>query len=571
MTERELKDKVLLAVNNRQDRLNVDFATFCKEEGIEFKSKEQQGRILKSLKESGYINAILYEGGGGHILTITSFGVEYVEDIIANSLKETDRLIKEDKIRLDLEEPRIEDNGDQHNDSDSSRPPTLFEAKENFEIIKDESVPPCFGVEKLAECFVKQLDTTSEASTNNVCMVGIFAPWGRGKSYFFKMVKEKIETRNKQKNSTDIIYDVVEFNAWKYQETPAIWAYLFETIYKYKRGSPYIRNGCFRFWYTLKRNWRSIIGEIILFFMPLAVVLLTQQDCDWIKGTLGGGAIGLIVNFLFKHYNSAISFIRRFSKGRSFSNEMGIQAEIEKELTSLLKCWIGKKHTEKRKIILYVDDIDRCSETKMVSIIDSLRTVLENEDIRKRLIVICSVDHNKLMSGVEYKYKELFSKDEEKDELKKIAIEQLDKIFLTGLSLSRLDIEQQIEFLAKIADIKSTSDKNEQQVPYSPNRHVNSLYAVKVGDENPDKIDTSKIYSMLSEYIRNSKSKLTPRKIRVIYYRMLLANNIISSGGDGTLFSGDIAEAIFDLSCGNKCKLASDNIFYDVVEMVVPY
>ena len=27
-------------------------------------------------------------------------------------------------------------------------------------------------------------------------------------------------------------YKIVEFNAWKYQETPALWAYLYETMYK---------------------------------------------------------------------------------------------------------------------------------------------------------------------------------------------------------------------------------------------------------------------------------------------------------------------------------------------------
>ena len=464
MTERGLKNKILLAIYEHEGKLNVDFKTFCKEVGIEFKNDEQQGRILKYLKENGYINATLFEGGGGYISSITSSGVEHAEDLIAESLKETDRLIKVGKIELDVENPIIKDNGDNNKVPTSTGSITLFKAQDNFESIKDESVSPCFGVEKLAECFVKHLDTTTEASSKNVCMVGIFAPWGRGKSYFFKKVKEVITSRNTLNFSTDIHYDIVEFNAWKYQETPAVWAYLFETIYNQK-------NWPFRSLYTLWHNWLSMVRDVVFFFLPLIVVWLSGQDHNWIKGALGLGAGGIIVNILFKHYNSAISFIRRFSKGISFSNQMGVQAEIEKELTSLLKFWIPKKHTEKRKIILYVDDIDRCSETKMVGIIDSLRTVLENEKIRKRLIVICSVDHNKLMSGVEHKYKELLSNDEE---LKKIAIEQLDKIFLTGLSLSRLDIKEQLEFLAKISNTESTLENKEQQVSYNRKSHEDS-------------------------------------------------------------------------------------------------
>lgn len=548
MTERDLRDTILLAIYNNQGRLTEDFDTFCKEEKFPFKDKNQQSRVLRALKDNGYIDAMLFQGGGGVISGITSSGVDYIENLNMKAQNKTDFFEKEKKDELI--------GGNNNTGPTATTSITLLQAHEDYQSIKDENVPPCFGVEKLAECFVKQLDTTSGATFKNVCMVGIFAPWGRGKSYFFKKVKETITKRNIL-NSSYIYYDIVEFNAWKYQETPAIWAYLFETIFKHK-------NRCFRVWYTLKRNWRSIIGSIVLFLTPFAVVLLTQQNSVWIKGTLGFGVGGLIVDFLFKNYNSAISFIRRFSKGVSFSNEMGIQAEIEKELTSLLKFWICKKQTDKKKIILYVDDIDRCSETKMVSIIDSLRTVLENEEIRERLIVICSIDHNKLISGVEYKYKGLF---DDKKELGKIAIEQLDKIFLTCLSLSRLNIEQQLEFLAKIADIIPTSDEKEQHVSQSSNIPD----AVEGETKNPDITYKNETYKMLSEYIRNSKSELTPRKIRVIYYRVLLANNIISRCEKVSIFPDHLVKAIFDLSCGNKSSLTADDVFYNVVEMVVPY
>ncbi|NLT02433.1 MAG: hypothetical protein GXY09_01060 [Bacteroidales bacterium] len=562
MTEKELKNKILLAIYNRQDRLDVDFETFCKEEAIELKNEVQQGRILESLKKSGYIKALLYASGGGRVLSITSLGVDYAENLIAESLNETDRLRKEGKIELDVDEPTNQINRNL-NAPIITGSTTMLSAQENFEIIKDGSVPPCFGVEKLAECFVKHLDSTTEANSNNVCMVGIFAPWGRGKSYFFKKVKEVIEKRNIRKRPTDTYYDVVEFNAWKYQETPAVWAYLFETIYKHKKV-------WFRFWYTLWHNRLSMMRDVVFFFLPLLVVWLSGQDQEWISGAFGLGVGGIVVNLSLKNYNSAISFIRRFSKGISFSNEMGIQAEIEKELISLMKVWIGKKHTDKHKIILYVDDIDRCSETKMVSIIDSLRTVLENEEIRKRLIVICSVDHIKLMSGIKHKYKDLFGKEEE-EELKKIAVEQLDKIFLTGVALSRLDIEDQIEFLGKISNIKPTLDNNEQQALDSTSKHEGTSSKVDIITNVTDKSNRNEIYEILSGYIRTSKSEFTPRKIRVIYYRMLLANNIINSRGNRLPFSSDIFKAIFDLSCGNESELNSENDFFNVVEMAVPY
>ena len=60
---------------------------------------------------------------------------------------------------------------------------------------RDSNIKPCFDVEKIAEVFVKQIDSISNSISNNVCMVGIFAPWGRGKSYFFKKIKDIIEEK----------------------------------------------------------------------------------------------------------------------------------------------------------------------------------------------------------------------------------------------------------------------------------------------------------------------------------------------------------------------------------------
>ena len=53
--------------------------------------------------------------------------------------------------------------------------------------------------------------------------------------------------------------------------------------------------------------------------------------------------------------------------------------------------------TNEDKILLFVDDIDRCSIEKMIKVIESLRIILENKEIQQRVIVLCSVDSNKLI------------------------------------------------------------------------------------------------------------------------------------------------------------------------------
>lgn len=552
MTERELREKIIVTFLNYRDKGNTDINQFCSDNNIDFTSREQKQRIFQALKEAGYINPTFYEGGGG-FFTITSKGIDAAEELIADSLIETDRLVREGNFEIDIEGPSA-----QSEDQAKVIQTESCKTKENFQKHQDQSIEACFGVNELAQCFLKQLDSIVHNDTNNVCMVGIFAPWGRGKSYFFGNLKQKITERTDDKA---VKYNVVEFNAWKHQETPAIWAYLFETLYK--------SNRCyFRFWYTLSRRWKSVLSDILIALIPVVAVFVLKLDCAWKETTIFTISIGLIINFLLKHYNSAISLIRKYSKGISFSNELGIQAEIEKELTSLLRLKINNKKTSTNKILLYVDDIDRCSELKMMSIVDSLRTILENDVIRKRLVIICSIDPEKVIKGIEYKYKDLY----EGEELARIAIEQMDKIFLTGIALPNLDEAQLHEFLSKLTGIETTEQiaKEQKGVPYSINREKGSFF---VGNPISEDIEYNNalIHRWILDFIRSTNVELTPRKVRVIYYRILLANNILHSGAKETLLTNNIVNEICALSCGEKGSMSSDSALADVVDMAVPY
>lgn len=561
MTEKELRNKILLAIYKHRDSLDVLFSTFCKDQGFKFESDAQLARVLKFLHDKGYVKAMLYEGGDGIVMSITSSGVDFAEGLKALSKKSIQNTITTDREEPQKNLPQKPKQGVDDNKSLLKE----YNTEENYQKIKDENVEPCFDIDKLAEGFVRQIDTASDWNSSNVCMIGIFAPWGRGKSYFFKKLKEKIEERNRKKNSSLINYDVVEFNAWKYQDTPAIWAYLFETIYQNKKC-------CFRFFFSIIRNWSTILRDIALLLLLFSVIIfVVSNECWVIIGVMGSGLVGLLINFFLKFSNPAISLIRRYTKGISFCNEMGVQAEIEKELASLLKFWITDKNASNKRVILYVDDIDRCSETKMIAIIDSLRTVLENETIRKRLIVICSAEVEKLKLGIEYKYKTLFDNQQKNNgELKKIANEQLDKIFITGISLSPLTINQQIEFLNKLAMGESSS---ETKVVIEQDFGTNKT---SLKDQDTSKTDTKilsnkEIVVLISKYIKEKNSKLTPRKIRIIYYRILLANNIISFIGESKIITENITEAIFDLSCDDEIRTQLIEEQNCIVKMVVPY
>lgn len=75
----------------------------------------------------------------------------------------------------------------------------------------------------------------------------------------------------------------------------------------------------------------------------------------------------------------------------------------------------------------------------------------------------------------------------------------------------------------------------------------------------------------LSKYLKENKIvELTPRKIRIIYYRLLFANNIMASGK--ALIKDETLDKIIQLSIrDDHSDFDIDIAGSDVVGMVVPY
>lgn len=566
MPESKLRDKVLLEIYKHRNNLNVSFLDFCKKRGITFEDQKQQERVLESLEDSNFIKVRRYvgvQGSDGIIERITSTGVDKAE-MLARSIPED--LIIQNPPR---KEKTFEEDETAMSSNQDSLQNSTYKTEPSLQKIQDENIKPCFQVEELAEIFLEQIDAACETDENNVCMIGIFAPWGRGKSYFFKKVKAKIEARKKEQQNKSIQYDVVEFNAWKYQDTPAIWAYLFETFFKKSRG-------CVRLRFNVKSYWKNVFAVFIL--LTIAVfALFSNCKFSCIASIFSGiGGVSNLIDLLIKYSFPALTLTKRFSKNSFFCDQLGIQAEIEKELAFVLKKWIPKKEKNKR-VILYVDDIDRCPEAKMIAIIDSLRTVLENDDIKKRLVVVCSIEIEKIKLGITQKYKAFINnnggENNKENKQKIIAIEQLDKIFLTGISLPPLTTNQQLEFLDVLSKNAKTTTTNLIQTEIT--KHQSPFDEKEIIRTSRQILTNSDIVKHIASYIKKENS-LTPRKIRIIYYRIWLANNLIHAASIDKEINENIIKAIFELSSALICEkqptiesLSPQE--KNIVSMAVPY
>lgn len=584
MTIKELKNNILLALYKRYkegEMASVGFDKLCSSYSIIYDSKQQLSNAVKSLKSDNFVNAIFFTGDEGLMHNITPDGVLFVEenllsddDLVVDGLKDTDKLMKSRAtidVNIKTDSEPVTNNVPKSDKSVS----TAYNTKENYQEIVDSSVEPCFGVTTLAECYIKQLDKIAKHTNDNFCMLGIFGPWGRGKTYFFKKIKALIiertnkKTRGKTSNNIEdnkqqIKYKIIEFNAWKYQDTPAIWAYLYETIYG--EGLNWFEKVCF----SIKSKLPFILF-IVFYFLFIWLYPQFNDFSENVKSILLNlrwpisiiTALFGVMYTIIKNPFSTYSKIEKHFKRKSYKGTLGIQNVLEQDLESLIKSIVWRP--KKKQIILYVDDIDRCAIAKMLNVVNSLRLILENTEIQKRMIVICSIDANKLIKA--YCSSKFVGNDYNEEQLKETK-EHLDKLFIFGIGLSPIDQSQQIEYLRKLYGSDET--QTTIQTPFSASREKHSLIAIS-GDEELVELTDRKLGEYIGKYLENNKIvKLTPRKIRIIYYRLLFANNIMASGK--ALIKEETLDNIIKLSLNDDfSNFDIDTAGSDVVGMVVPY
>ena len=573
MTERELQDKILEILYTRYNDGKTGLINFSEIEKMipDLEGTSRVSDACQVLHDKKYITCVFMTNGSGIVSQITATGREYVEEnmLKKSTVKDEAVLTSEDGNRITTENATPLEATIDINESNDSWISKSFKTKSINNDIKDKNVPPCFGIDGIADSFLTQIDKISSTQADNVCMIGIFGEWGRGKSYFFKRLEEKI---NKREDKNSIQYDIVEFNAWKYQDTPALWAYLFETVY-------YKASFCRKVLYYFKRNiWSwSFLYQLLLFSIPTIILTLSKllgliQETTtapfWIVGVLS--VVVLVLKLINENKDIALSLIKKLQPKPDFSQHLGVQAEIEKELESLLKSWICKSKTSKRKVLLFVDDIDRCPPSKMTDIVESLRVVLENEEIRKRLIVVCSIDPAKLKADIKNRIKPIEADDEK---LNMYVIEQLDKLFIFSIGLCRLSHSQICQYL----DTLITNNNQDSQPskssysgisPVDTSRIVGSLIVTRNPEEPIEVIETDYLNILKDEL--SKIQYITPRKARIIYYRILFANNILSAN-TGYLITDSLVKQIIDKSLNNNIYIDTNAAYSDIIDMVVPY
>lgn len=254
--------------------------------------------------------------------------------------------------------------------------------------------------------------------------IGLYGKWGAGKSSFFGLLDKNLALADRADGRE---VKTVMFNAWQYDDAKQTWAGLASTISeRLEKALPPWR----RQWMRLKYAWRTNRSDVLLNFgLPvLLLVLAGAVLLPWLtpaqvrelapqgeanenplggllKAVLPAGSLLLLlwgvgwrlVEVLKPVSERVAGYVRR----TDYRADMGYQHKVIDDLKFLLEELEAARPG--CRVLVYIDDLDRCSDEKIVEILRA--TILILADCR--LFVMFGMDTEMIRRAIAAHYEKM--------------------------------------------------------------------------------------------------------------------------------------------------------------------
>jgi len=341
---------------------------------------------------------------------------------------------------------------------------------------------------------------------NKHLIIALFARWGSGKSSVIELLNKKYQ----QSKETEIII----FNAWRDEHSLSMPAAVANSIIKNLYSGRSITEK------VMLNITRSLLKErfSIAILLLLIVVILVYSiafkltgyivtDHMYVISAIGGlTTLRLLIKSLFN--NSITKKIRNLAKKSDFSSSVGLMGEIRDDIKTLLEIYppnfrniystfIGKNGNNNTRYLLVVDDLDRCSDKKIVAMLETIQLMIDIDNVS----VLLAVDQEVLLSAVASKYRDPINGIDNYKALF-MAREFLGKIFQITVTLEEPSNKRKKEFvIGKLYRNVKFSSSIEASEAKLNNKHI------LAGNFNSLETEEDLGYEELDEYLIDSEAE----------------------------------------------------------------
>ncbi|MCP5104253.1 MAG: hypothetical protein GY950_12775, partial [bacterium] len=222
-------------------------------------------------------------------------------------------------------------------------------------------------------------------------VIGIHGPWGKGKSTFMQLIDQQLAKEAAQ----DVV--TVTFNAWQFEDSKQIWAGLAHVVSKKLES---MMNPWYKFWMPIVHSFQKRKRELIINsgFLLLTVIvtvlifianptILTGLDnkseaVKLVKLVVAGGTpllgFWILASKIKKLFQPINKKLMEYIRMPDYKDQMGFQHEVMRDLSMVEKYL--RKQKPNCKTVIYIDDLDRCSEEKIMEILQANNLILANSN-----------------------------------------------------------------------------------------------------------------------------------------------------------------------------------------------
>jgi hypothetical protein len=340
-------------------------------------------------------------------------------------------------------------------------------------------------------------------STATPLNIGVYGPWGEGKSSLMLQVQSELDQlREIQKTAKDVQTGSVpcltmRFNAWTFDHQDAVWAGLVtEVLGVYHREVGWWR----QVWSYLainaqQRRLESVAALVVLVLFAAALAfsgwLLAQRPPtvdpsgtesagsgalipspasghsdtpDWLAILLGAtGLSGCASAFLFaREVLPPLGLrLRRYLQRPGYTPKLGLQQEIKAEFERRLDTLLGHRQVlndeRPKRLVIFIDDLDRCRPDSVVEVLEALRVFFDD----KGVIVVLGLDEEFVSLAIADRYAHIVAKDENSVTRLQFGRSYLEKIIQVPVYLQKPASEAIWTYARRMFASPSDSQTNE--------------------------------------------------------------------------------------------------------------
>lgn len=173
-----------------------------------------------------------------------------------------------------------------------------------------------------------------QAAVHLPLTVGVFGPWGTGKSSFLNICREMLDRRG---------VPTIAFNPWKYDDKEAIWHALIQTILTEIAGEPEGRR-------------QDLVAKARRLSSTATWLLLRHAAGPLTAGVVGGDDVTAARDAWQTGGVENYRHINRF----------------EADFAEVVQTFVG----DRGRLVVFVDDLDRCHGETAIAVLDALKLFL---------------------------------------------------------------------------------------------------------------------------------------------------------------------------------------------------